>query len=112
MCTLYYKIGLIGVAVFICVCVLSLMLGTPISLSNLLISSDILTESVSEGFSVPPIAPKPGAPSAHRISGLCDIGFSSSPGVASGLLSMHGFVRCSGLLGDGCEHSLNVTRVF
>jgi hypothetical protein len=68
MCTLYYKIGLIGVAVFICVCVLSLMLGTPISLSNLLISSDILTESVSEGFSVPPIAPKPGAPSAHRIS--------------------------------------------
>jgi len=55
------------VAVFLCICVLSLMLGTPISLSSLLISSDILTESVSEGFSVPPIVPEPGIPSAYRM---------------------------------------------
>lgn len=68
MHTRYCRMGLICVAAFLCICVLSLMLGVPISLSSLLISSDILTESVSEGFSVLPTVPKPGVPSAHRLS--------------------------------------------
>ncbi len=63
----YYRIRSICVAAFLCVCVLSLMLGTPISFASLLISAEILTESVSEGFSLPPIVPKPGVPGAYRI---------------------------------------------
>ncbi len=62
-----YLISSACIVFFFCICVLPLMTGVPISLSNLLLSSDILTESVSEGFSVPSIVPKPGVTSAHRM---------------------------------------------
>ncbi len=42
------------IMLFLCVCVLSQMLGTPITLVSLLTSADLLTESVSEeDFSIP-----------------------------------------------------------
>jgi len=54
-------------AAFLCVCILLLMLGTPRSLSSLLIASDIRTESLSEGFSLPSTVPILGVPDARRI---------------------------------------------
>lgn len=39
---------------FLCLSVMVLMLGVPITLLNLSIDSDILSASVLEGFSVPP----------------------------------------------------------
>lgn len=46
----------------ICLCVISQMLGAPVTLLGVLIS-DAPVESLSEDFSIPPIPPKPGTPS-------------------------------------------------
>ncbi len=47
---------------FVCLCVVSQMLGAPFTLLGLLMS-DTPTESLSEDFSIPPITPEPGTPS-------------------------------------------------
>lgn len=49
----------------ICVCVLFQMLGVPVTLFGLL-TSDTPMESLSEGFSIPPVTPEPGVPSHSR----------------------------------------------
>lgn len=41
-------------------CILAQMLGAPITLSSLLVSSDLLSESVYEDFSLPSVVPEPG----------------------------------------------------
>ncbi len=48
--------------VFICMCVVSQMLGAPVTLLGLLMS-DTPVESLSEDFSIPPITLEPGTPS-------------------------------------------------
>lgn len=50
--------GLAFPVIFLCICVLSQMLGTPVTLIGLLTSS-ISVESVAEDFSIPPITPEP-----------------------------------------------------
>ena len=62
--------GLAFLIVCLCICVMSQMLGTPLTLIGLL-TSDIPVESVSEDFSIPPISPEP--ESASR-SGLHEKG--------------------------------------
>ena len=62
--------GLAFLIVCLCICVMSQMLGTPLTLIGLL-TSDISVESVSEDFSIPPISPEP--ESASR-SGLHEKG--------------------------------------
>ncbi len=47
---------------FVCICVVSQMLGAPVTLIDLF-TSDTPAESLSEDFSIPPITPKPGTPS-------------------------------------------------
>ena len=47
---------------FVCICVVSQMLGAPVTLIDLF-TSETPAESLSEDFSIPPITPKPGAPS-------------------------------------------------
>ena len=59
----YRRIGTGCLAFCLCIAVLSLMLGVPVALANLLVSDEILTESLSEGFSVPPSAPEMDKPS-------------------------------------------------
>ena len=54
------------VVVVLCVCVLSQMLGVPVTLVGLLASSDLLTETVSEDFSLTPIVPELGLSGASR----------------------------------------------
>jgi hypothetical protein len=49
--------------VFVCICIVSQMLGAPVTLLGLLMS-DAPVESLSEDFSIPPITPEPGRP--HR----------------------------------------------
>lgn len=49
---------------FLCVCVLTQMLGMPITLFSLVASSDVFLESVSEDFSFPTTVPKPRTSSA------------------------------------------------
>ena len=63
--------------ILLCICVLSQMLGTPVTLVGLLTSS-IPAESVSEDFSIPPITPEPELASR---SGLRDLRLSSSSNV-------------------------------
>jgi hypothetical protein len=57
----------VAVVVFLCVCVLSQMLGMPVTLVGLLASSDLLTETVSEDFSLTSVVPEPGTFSSHRL---------------------------------------------
>ncbi|MGB4068162.1 MAG: hypothetical protein WBK08_09045 [Nitrospira sp.] len=52
---------------FVCLCVVSQLLGAPVTLLGLLIS-DTPVESLSEDFSIPPIIPKPGQPSHSSFS--------------------------------------------
>ena len=47
---------------FVCICVVSQMLGAPVTLIDLF-TSETPAESLSEDFSIPPITPKPGTPS-------------------------------------------------
>ncbi|MBK8276778.1 MAG: hypothetical protein IPK92_13375 [Nitrospira sp.] len=47
---------------FVCICVVSQMLGVPVTLLSLL-TSDMLAESLSEDFSILPSTLEPGAPS-------------------------------------------------
>jgi hypothetical protein len=55
------------IVMVLCVCVLSQMLGMPVTLVGLLASSDLLTETVSEDFSLTPIVPEPGILGSSRI---------------------------------------------
>lgn len=60
----------IAVAVLVCsvcICVVSQMLGVPVTLLDLL-TSDTPVESPSEGFSIPPITPNPDTPTPSRFS--------------------------------------------
>ena len=51
----------------VCIGVLLQMLGVPVTLLGLL-TSDTPVESLSEGFSIPPVIPEPGVPSHSRSS--------------------------------------------
>ena len=51
----------------LCVCVLSQMLGTPVTLIGLLTSPDMLAESISEDFSLIPVLPELGISTSSRI---------------------------------------------
>jgi hypothetical protein len=53
------RISSVGIALVLCVCVLSQMLGTPVTLFGLLTSADMITESVSEELSLPPTVAEP-----------------------------------------------------
>jgi hypothetical protein len=64
----YRTMGSVSVALFLCVCVFSQMLGAPVTLASLLTSVDMLTESVSEEFSLPPTVPEPEAPRPLRVN--------------------------------------------
>ncbi len=44
--------------IFLCVCVLSQMLGMPVTLVGILASSDLLAETVSEDFSLTQVVPE------------------------------------------------------
>lgn len=58
-----------GVAVlvlFVCICVVSQMLGTPVTLIEVL-TSELPGESVSEDFSVPPVTPEPDLTTQARL---------------------------------------------
>jgi len=48
----------IYLACFLCVCVLSQMLGMPVTLGSLLNSTDMLSQPASEDFSLLPTLPK------------------------------------------------------
>ena len=45
--------GGIGVVLLLCICILLQMLGVPITLFNVIIASDLITEAGSEDFSLP-----------------------------------------------------------
>lgn len=51
------------VLLLLCVCVLSQMLGAPITVVSLLTSADMLTEPLSEDFCIQPAVPDLGTPS-------------------------------------------------
>lgn len=53
-------------ACFLCVCVLSQMLGMPVTLGSLLSSDDMLSQPTSEDFSLLPTLPKLEARSSSR----------------------------------------------
>jgi hypothetical protein len=53
------RISSVGIVLVLCVCVLSQMLGTPVTLFGLLTSADLLTESVSEESSLPSTVTRP-----------------------------------------------------
>lgn len=59
----------------VCIGVLLQMLGVPVTLLGLL-TSDTPVESLSEGFSIPPVIPEPSVPSHSRSSSV----ESQSPG--------------------------------
>ena len=65
-CARNRSIGSTCIVLFLCVCVVSQMLGAPVTLFSLMLSSDMLTESVSEDFSLPPTVPELGIPSRLR----------------------------------------------
>jgi hypothetical protein len=50
--------SVIWLACFLCVCVLSQMLGMPVTLGSLLNSADVLSQPASEDFSLLPTLPK------------------------------------------------------
>ncbi len=50
--------GVVMLVLFVCICVVSQMLGTPVTLIDIL-TSELPGESVSEDFSVPPVTPEP-----------------------------------------------------
>lgn len=52
-------IGTMCVVLLLSGCILAQMLGAPITLSSLLASPDLLSESVYEGFSLPSMIPEP-----------------------------------------------------
>jgi hypothetical protein len=49
----YRTTGSVSVVLFLCVCILSQMFGVPITLVGLFTSAGMLTETVSEEFSLP-----------------------------------------------------------
>ena len=53
-----YGIGVVILVLFVCICVVSQMLGTPVTLIDVL-TSELPGESVSEDFSIPALTPKP-----------------------------------------------------
>ncbi|MBK8276772.1 MAG: hypothetical protein IPK92_13345 [Nitrospira sp.] len=57
--------GAVILIAFVCIGVLLQMLGVPVTLLGLL-TSDTPMESLSEGFSIPPVIPEPGVPSHSR----------------------------------------------
>jgi len=57
----YRMTSLTCLALFLCVCVASQMLGMPVTLISLL-ASDMPVESVSEDFSLPPVLPRLATP--------------------------------------------------
>lgn len=59
----YAGSGLVCLVLILCVCVVTQMLGMPVTFLGLLDSSDTLTESVSEDSSVLPSLPRPVRPS-------------------------------------------------
>jgi hypothetical protein len=60
------NIGSAGIMLFLCVCVLSQMLGAPITLLSLPASADRFTESLSEDFSLSSTVPETETPSRPR----------------------------------------------
>jgi hypothetical protein len=57
---LSYTMGTTCAVLFLSGCILAQMLGVPITFSSLLDSSDMLSESACEDFSLPSAAPEPG----------------------------------------------------
>jgi hypothetical protein len=64
----YRAMGWVCVALFLCVCVLSQMLGAPVTMVNLFTSADLLTESVSEESSLPSTVLEPDTPGPFRFN--------------------------------------------
>lgn len=59
-------IAAVSVVFIVCLCVLFQMLGAPVTLLGVLIS-DTPAESLSEDFSIPPIAPEPDTPGGFSL---------------------------------------------
>lgn len=64
-----------AVVLLLCVCVLSQMLGMPVTLVGILASSDLLTETVSEDLSLTPVVPEFEKSDPSRL----DVIFQASP---------------------------------
>lgn len=58
--------GVVILILFVCICVVLQMLGTPVTLIEVL-TSELPGESVSEDFSVPPVTPEPDLTSQARL---------------------------------------------
>ena len=59
--------GVVILVLFVCICVVSQMLGTPVTLIDVL-TSELPGESVSEDFSIPPLTPEPSLAAQARLS--------------------------------------------
>ncbi len=59
-------IGVVMLVLFVCICVVSQMLGTPVTLIDVL-TSELPAESVSEDFSIPPLTPEPALATQVRL---------------------------------------------
>lgn len=62
VCRLPHGMPVTALILFVCICVVSQMLGAPVTLLSLL-TSDTPVELLSEDFSIPPFTPVPGTPS-------------------------------------------------
>jgi len=58
--------GVVILILFVCICVVSQMLGTSVTLIDVL-TSELPGESVSEDFSVPPVTPEPDLAAQARL---------------------------------------------
>ena len=59
--------GVVILVLFVCLCVVTQMLGIPVTLIDVF-TSELAGESVSEDFSVPPVTPEPALATQARLS--------------------------------------------